>query len=151
MTTLRKVALSALLTVSAFSAVTFTSCNKSDSACATGYTGSKCDSTFSDKYVAANYNVSETKDGVAFPPTFTCSVTKASTNPATTVTITNFGNSGVAINATVDNIGNITIPTGTAIGTHTITGSGVLTSNNITFTYTLSGGTSIYVDAMTRL
>lgn len=150
MTTLRKVALGALLTVSAFSAVTLTSCNKSDSSCATGYTGSKCDSTYSDKYVGV-YSVTETANGAANPPSFSCTVTKSSTTPATMITISNFGNSGVAVNGTVDNLGTITIPTTTISGSITTSGSGTLTGKNISITYTISGNSTIYVDAMTRL
>lgn len=42
MKSFRHILLASVLTVSAFSAVTFTSCKKDDESCAVGYTGSNC-------------------------------------------------------------------------------------------------------------
>ncbi len=149
--TLRKLALSAFLSVSAIAAVTMTSCNKDEpKVCSTGYFGSNCDSTFSDLYLGT-YSVSETKDGAANPPTFSNTITRSSSTPATMITISNFGNSGVAISATVDKAGNITVPITNITATKTASGSGVLSGKNITLTYTISGSSTIYVDNMTRL
>lgn len=150
MTTLRKLALGAFLSVSALTTVTMTSCSKDDKECATGYTGKDCDSTYTDRYVGI-YSVAETADGVANPPNFTCTITKSSATPATMITIANFGNSGVAISGTVDNNGKITIPVTNITGTKTTSGSGTLNGKDIVLTYTISGSSIIYVDAMTRL
>ena len=151
MATLRKVALSVLLSVSAFSAVTMTSCTKdSTKVCNSGYYGANCDSTFADKYLGT-YSVTETKDGAANPPSFSCTISRSSSEPAKSIVISNFGNSGVAVTATVDNSGNITVPTTNITTTKTTSGTGLLTGKNISLTYTISGSATIYVDAMTRL
>jgi hypothetical protein len=150
-TAFRKLALGAFLSVSALGTLTMTSCKKDDpKVCNSGYYGTNCDSTFADKYLGT-YSVSETKDGAANPPSFSCAITRATAEPAKSIVISNFGNSGVAITATVDNAGNITVPITNITATKTTSGTGILNGKNITLTYTISGSATIYVDAMTRL
>lgn len=149
MKNIKQFAFAAIIAVAGTSSVFMTSCKKDDSGCPSGYTGSKCDSTFSDKYIG-NYNVVETKNGAPNPPAFSCIITKASTSPATSIVISNFGNSNTSIIGTVNNSGNITIPS-TPLGSKTVSGSGVLNGNIITLTYSISGDAAVYVNAMTRL
>lgn len=150
-TQLRKLALGAFLSISALGAVTMTSCTKdSTKICDLGYYGASCDSTYADKYLGT-YSVTETKDGAANPPSFSCTITRSSSDPAKSIIISNFGNSSVAVTATVDNSGNITVPTTNITTTKTTSGTGLLTGKNIALTYTISGSATIYVDAMTRL
>lgn len=150
-TQLRKLALGAFLSISALGAITMTSCTKDNAKiCNSGYYGANCDSTYADKYIGT-YSVTETKDGAANPPSFSCTISRSSTEPAKSIIISNFGNSGVAVTASVDNSGNITVPTTSITTTKTTSGTGVLSGKNITLTYTISGSATIYVDAMTRL
>jgi len=147
---IRNIALTSFLAVAAFSAVTFTSCKKDDSTgCPTGYTGAKCDSTYSMKYLGL-YNVTETANGAANPPAFSCTITASSTTPTTGIVISNFGNSGVNVTASVDNNGNITVPTTPITATKNTSGNGVMTGNTITLNYTISGSSTQYQDIMIR-
>lgn len=150
--TFRKLALSAIFAVSTVGTLTMTSCNKDPETkvCNSGYFGANCDSTFADKYLGT-YSVSETKDGAANPPSFSCTISRSTSEPAKSIVISNFGNSGVAITATVDNSGNIIVPVTNITTTKTTSGTGLLTGKNISLTYTISGSATIYVDAMTRL
>jgi hypothetical protein len=149
MKNIKNFAFAAMIAVAGTSSLFMTSCKKDDDGCPSGYIGSKCDSTFSDKYLG-NYNVTETENGTPNPPAFSCSITKASSTPATTIVISNFGNSGVAVPATVNNSGNITLQS-TTVGSRTITGSGLLTGTSIQITYAISGDNSVYVNTFTRL
>jgi len=144
MKNIKNFAFAAMMIIAGTSSVFMTSCAKFEERCPSGYTGSKCDSTFSDKYLG-NYQVVETKDGANNPPVFNSSITKASSTPATTIVISNFANSGVAVPATINNADKITLQS-TAIGGRTVTGSGSFAGIGIHITYKISGDTSIYTN-----
>jgi len=129
----RHIAVTAMVTLGAFTAVTYTSCSKSEAANA--------------KFVGT-YSSTE----VCSPPdnsgTWTSSISASSTGD-NAIVIGNFGNSGSSVTASVSG-SNITIPT-TTIGTAVTSGSGVLSGNSLTISYTLTNGVTNYTCTMTMV
>lgn len=113
-------------------------CNEGICACATGYEGTECATETRAKFLGT-YNVSESCESGNY--TFSLTVTTSSTG-VRNVIINNFYDIGIAVNATVSgnslNIPNQTVTSGgTAL---TISGSGQITGNILTMTYTISAG-----------
>ncbi|MFN8298743.1 MAG: hypothetical protein U0T75_06520 [Chitinophagales bacterium] len=117
---------------------TTSSCTKT---CDAGYEGTKCDVEIRGKYIS-NYSVTETCQLSGAVGPYTAEITKSSTD-ILKIFLNNFGDfsSVISITATVDG-NNITIPAQTVSG-YTINGSGSLSGNVLSISYTVSaGGTS---------
>jgi hypothetical protein len=133
MVTLRKLALSAFLTVSAFATVTMTSCKKDDEGCATGYEGSDCKTLSSTKFVGT-YAVTEDCGGA-----YNMTITTASTT--TSVVFSNLGNFAVATPAVVTAAANgnsVTFTNFIDAQGRKFTGSGTLSGSTLTVNYTVT-------------
>ena len=116
MKSLRRIALTALVTFSAFGAITYTSCNKDECkdvvcqnggtcnadngscACATGYEGTSCEKKVNTKF-AGVWAAAETCDGTA-SPSYQVTITADGTDP-TKVVVSNLGNYGCTVGGTV--------------------------------------------------
>ncbi len=110
-----------------------------DCACNTGYEGDKCETEWSTKFVGS-YNVTETGSATG---TFSSSI---SANSSTEVKISNFSDSGMNINATLDagstlKINNASITVGGA--NFVANGTGSISGTTVTLNYTLSYGGSV--------
>ncbi|MEZ5017231.1 MAG: calcium-binding EGF-like domain-containing protein [Flavipsychrobacter sp.] len=113
MKNIRNIALSALLTIGAFTAITYTSCNKDackdvvcqnggiclngSCSCATGYEGTNCETKANAKYVGT-YSVTETCGGTTSNP-YIVTIT-AGTGPSD-VLVSNLGNYGCTTGGTI--------------------------------------------------
>jgi len=107
MTSLRKLALGAFLTVSAFSAVTMTSCKKDDNGCQVGYEGSDCKTLSSAKFVKVWSATDKDATGDALP-VYTSAIVNSSASDVTKVTISNFSN-GLFDNSVVGSVNGNTL------------------------------------------
>ncbi len=114
-------------------------CFSGDCVCDDGYeigASGKCDTESRVKFYGS-YNVSETCGGPA--DTYASGIQAGSS--ITEVKITNFGNSGLNVNATI-NGDQLTVPSQTLSiggGSVTVTGTGTLAGNILTLTYAGSG------------
>jgi hypothetical protein len=154
MKSIRNIAFSALLTIGAFTAITYTSCNKDECkdvvcnnggtcdantgacVCATGYEGATCDTKSRDKFVGIYVGTETCTIG-----TDNYSITLAANSDALKLTLTNL------YNDTQSPITAICTMTGTNSfsfnGTHngaTYTGTGTLGGNKLTVQYTITDG-----------
>lgn len=114
MKSFKNIALSAVLAMGAFSAVTYTACTKDECKdvvcnnggtcvsgncnCPTGYEGEKCDTRSNTKF-AGTYNAEETCGGTN-SPAYQVTITASASNP-TQVLINNLGNYGCSIGGTI--------------------------------------------------
>jgi hypothetical protein len=152
----RQIALSAFVTLSAFAAITYTSCSKDacsgvtcnnggtcsggNCTCTTGYKGVHCDTTWN-MAIIASYNITETCTPPVSGNTYNSTITASSTTPGSAFIISNFGNSGASATGTIDANGNITIPSQTISGQTLTVSQATLTGNVLTITYTIPGYT----------
>lgn len=130
--TLRKLALSAFLSVSALSAVTMTSCNKDPEVCSTGYEGTDCKTLSSAKFVGT-YAVTENCGG-----SYNLTITQATT--PTSVIFSNLGNFDVATPAVVTvaaNGNSLNFTDVVDAQGRKFTGSATLSGKNLTVNYTV--------------
>lgn len=157
MNKIKNIAFSAMLAVGAFSAVTYTACNKDECkgvecsnggtcvsgscSCPVGYEGTTCQTLSTAKFIKTwtGHWVSvadPTKTGA-----YTSIISQGT--GVTTVSITNFFDYFVhPVTATVSS-NTITIPSQSPDGTGTVSGSGTFQNNQIAFTYTVTNnGTS---------
>lgn len=104
--------------------------------CDAGYTGTNCDTEERAQFLA-NYSVSESCTSGNY--TYSIEVGTSSTD-VTKVIISNFGDYGVDVVATV-NGSSLTIANQT-VGGGTFSGSGQLSGNILTITYSVTAGTS---------
>lgn len=153
MKSIRNIALSAFLTIGAFTMVTFTSCDpdackdvvcnnggtcvNGNCDCLTGYEGSNC-STVSAASLPGTYTGTESCQPPLSSSSSWSSTLTQSSNDETKVVISNFGDSGTNVTGQV-NKNAITLDA-TAIGSYTVTGTGTINGNVITINYDLSGG-----------
>lgn len=151
MKSIRQIALTAMLTIGAFSAITYTSCTKDECkdvvcqnggtcsegtcTCATGYEGTNCETASSKKF-AGSYSVIEqcSESGGVGP--YTATISQSSSN-AVNVLLQNFGdyNATITVTGSVDKT-TLTIPAQTVSG-YDISGSGTYNNGVITITYTV--------------
>jgi hypothetical protein len=162
MNRIKNIAFSILFSMLAFSAITYTACNKDECkdvvcqnggtcvsgtcACPTGYEGTTCQTESRSKFLK-QYTVT-----ASCQATYVATITAASGTDVTKVTITNFANLNAAAGTTTSVYGNvngniITIPTQNAVGFSSanisVSGSGTFENGVITFTYSVvSGGTT---------
>lgn len=120
----RHIATTALITVGLFSAVTYTSCSKSEDAANAKFVGT--------------YSATETCTPPLSGTGWTSQIT-ASSAGSNMIVIDNFGDSGASVTATVTSSGGVTIPTVVVSGA-TVAGSGSLSGNTLTIVYSISGG-----------
>lgn len=137
MATLRKVALSVLLSVSAFSAVTMTSCTK-DKTCDAGYEGSDCKTEVRTKFLGTW--TANDKTGTSTTLVYTVPVSVGST--VTSILIGNkFSDDFFTNNITATVSGTtFTIPEQTPDGSasYKVKGEGSIANGKITINYTLT-------------
>ncbi len=151
MRSIRNIAFSALLSIGAFTFVTFTACNKDECkdvvcnnggtcingscACATGYEGTNC-STNSASKVDGTYTCTETCQPPVTGGTWSSTVTVSSSDE-TNIVISNFGNSNTNVTALVD-VNAITL-NATDVNGSQVTGTGTINGNVLTINYQLAG------------
>jgi hypothetical protein len=151
MKSIRNIAFTALLTLGAFSAITYTSCNKDECkdvvcqnggsclegtcSCATGYEGTNCETASSSKLVG----VYSAKEDCSPGDTWSSSVSQSTTDK-TKIVITNFGDSGGNISGQVSK-GTITLDAVTVSGV-TVTGTGTVNGSVLTITYSGTGAST---------
>ncbi len=111
-------------------------CVEGDCVCDTGYEGVNCDTEERADFIGT-YNVTEACTSGNY--TYAITVTTSATG-VTSVIITNFGDYGVNVNATV-NGDNLTIASQT-VGGGTFSGTGQISGNILTITYNVTAGTS---------
>lgn len=163
MKSIRNIAFSALLSIGAFTMVTYTACNQDECkdvvcqnggtcisgncSCATGYEGTNCE-TASATGLDGAYSATETCQPplTGGPSTWSSPVTISSTD-MTRIVISNFGNSNANVTGQVDKNAITLDPT--TIGSTTVTGTGTVNGNVLTINYTLTGGTVDYSCTMT--
>ncbi len=158
---MKTIAFSILLSVGAFSVITYTACTKDECkdvvcsnggtciggacVCPTGYEGSTCQTESRTKFIH-QYTVS-----ASCQATYVANITAASGTDVTKVTITNFANLNSAagttttVTATVDG-SSITIPSQNVVGfssaTINVSGSGTISNGVITMDYTVTAGST---------
>ncbi len=151
MKSIRNIAFSALLTVGAFTAMTYTSCNKDECkdvvcqnggtcdantgncVCPTGYEGTNCETKSRDKFVGS-YVGSETCDA----GTDNYTITLAANSDNLKLTMTNLYNDNYTAICSMTGTSSFSF-SGTQSGA-TFTGTGELVGNQLTVKYTLSDG-----------
>ncbi len=148
MKSIKRIALSAMLTIGAFGAVVYTSCNKDECkdvvcqnggtcssgncACATGYEGNRCETASAAKFIGT-WKVNEASCGGNYTNTVNAGTT------ATTIIFSNLGNftNAAQVIASADKntllINNFTDATG-----RKFSGSGTFSSDSYTVTYTVT-------------
>lgn len=113
-------------------------CDDGTCLCAAGYEGEECSTQIRSKFLSS-YNVSESCPSGNF--TYTISITTSSQG-ISQVLISNFGGYGVSVNATASG-SSLNVPTqqvDISGNSATFSGSGQLSGNILTMTYTISGG-----------
>ncbi len=149
MKSVKHIALSAFLTISAFGAVLYTSCNKDackdvvcqnggtcadgKCTCTTGYEGTNCETKSRDKFVGT-YTGSE----ICTIGTDNYSVTLAANSDALKLTYTNLYNDNITATCSMAATDSFTF-SGTQGGA-TFSGSGRLVTNTLTVHYTITNG-----------
>lgn len=149
MKSIKQFALTAFLTVSAFCAVVYTSCNKDECkdvtcqnggtcsagvcSCPTGYEGTNCETKSRDKFVGT-YVGSE----ICSIGTDNYSVTLAANSDALKLTYTNLYNDNITATCTMAATDSFTF-SGTQGGA-TFSGSGRLSTNSLSVHYTITNG-----------
>ncbi len=162
MNRIKNIAFSALLTISALGAITYTACNKDECkgvqcnnggtcvtggvcSCPTGWEGSSCQTETRAKF-AKQYNVT-----ASCQASYIATITAASGTDVTKVTITNFANLNAAAGTTTSVYANVSgndinIPTQTVVGfssaTITASGSGTYSNGTLTMNYTVVTSTA---------
>ncbi|MCB9186308.1 MAG: hypothetical protein H6601_06125 [Flavobacteriales bacterium] len=114
-------------------------CVDGDCQCDTGYEGTDCDTEERAKFIGT-YNVTE----ACTSGNYTYSITTAASGSGiTTIIISNFGDYGVNVTATVknDNSSQLVIANQT-VGGGTFSGTGQISGNILTITYNVTAGTS---------
>jgi hypothetical protein len=155
MKSIRNIALSALLTLGAFSAVTYTSCNKDECKdvvcqnggscvdgtcqCATGYEGTNCETEIRTKFVKT-WTAKDTEVGGPALPVYTSPISKGAA--VTDVLISDFSDEYFINDVKATISGNtITIPSQTPDNdNYKVSGTGTYnaTDKKITWTYTIT-------------
>jgi len=152
MRSIRHILLASVLSVSAFSAMTLTSCKKDDESCPVGYEGSDCKTESRTKFAKTWschwVNVADaTKNG-----DYTCTIYATPTTVTQVVIDKTFFESlfNNNINATLTDANSISIPTQTPDGSinPSIQGSGTYSGGQIVWSYsvTSNGVTKSYTD-----
>ena len=121
-----------LLTLGAFSAITFSSCSKDD-VCPVGYTGEDCKTLVRDQFIGVYVGTEQCTTG---DDSYTITITANSDNVK--VTMTNIYNDNYTAIGTVT--GNNTISFSGSQGGATFSGTGTIAGNQLTLDYTVSDG-----------
>ncbi len=152
MKSIRNIAFAALMTIGAFSAITYTACNKDECkdvvcnnggtcvdgtcSCPTGYEGTNCDAKTRDKFIGSWAGSDKCGLGTY---TITLSIA-ASSSSSVTALVSNPGGYGTAVTIT----GNVTASNTLSFnqqsvgGGRTLTGTMTFNGNNMTFKYTVT-------------
>ena len=153
MKSIRSVALSALLSIGAFSAVMYTSCSKDECkdvvcqnggtcadgkcTCTTGYEGTNCETKSRDKFIGTYVGTEICSTG-----NDAYSITLAANSDALKLTMTNIYNNTPPYTATCTMTSTTAFSFTGSSGTVNFTGNGSLSSNTITITYTIADGSA---------
>lgn len=145
----KQIALTALLSISAFGAVVYTSCNKDECkdvvcqnggtcsggtcTCATGYEGTNCETKSRDKFVGV-YTGSE----ICTIGTDNYTITMAANSDALKLTMTNLYNDNYTATCNMAAVDSFSFSG--SQGTVTFTGTGRLVTNTLTVRYTVTDG-----------
>lgn len=147
MKTFRHIALTALITIGAFSAITYTSCSKDDCkdvvcqnggtcsggtcTCPTGYSGARCESLWTAAFTG-------TWTAIESGSTYQVTITPGATN--TTLLITNLGDYGCSVGGIITYDGTLGSATTFTVAQqkcgYQMNATGTLTASTITVTYT---------------
>ena len=143
--TLRKLALSAFLSVSALSAVTMTSCSKDDETCSVGLTGKDCKDQVRAGYYNSYKGSGVDNEGDTYTD-FTAKFTALGTDP-TKMNLQLLDNKLASVDAyTVTLTSNTAFNVDTKVdGSMTTTGTGTIDASKVTLTLNVkdgSGGTT---------
>lgn len=128
------------------------SCDNNVCSCPTGYSGADCGTSWVTKYIGT-YNCVESCTPATSTGKWQSAITASATNGGYEITISNFNNSNVSYDATVDSTNHLTLVPGTIAG---VAGTGTIntTTNVVTIYFTASrsgGGGSSCTMTMTRL
>lgn len=155
MKSIRNIAFTALLTLGAFSAITYTSCNKDECkdvvcqnggsclegtcSCATGYEGTNCETLSRTKFIGTWTGTDE-----CGTDSYNITLTVGTATNAVSALVTNIGGYGTNITVTGNVTANnkISFTTVSVGGGRTLTGTMTFSGNSMTFDYTVteSGG-----------
>lgn len=167
----RNIIFSALLTIGAFGAVTYTACKKDECkdvvcnnggtcssgkcVCATGYEGDKCETKFNAKYVGT-WSVTETC-GTATSTPYQVTITADASDP-TKVLVSNLGNYNCTVGGTINFNGTVNTANSSQLtindnkcGTQ-MNATGSISNGKLTFTYTATytGGSDNCTATLTK-
>jgi hypothetical protein len=151
MNTIKSIAVTALVTIGSFTAVTYTACNKDkckdvvcqnggtcsegNCNCLAGFEGDRCQTKVVDKFVGT-WNAAETCGSVP-SPAYQVTITGSGTS----LVISNLGNYGCSLGGNITWAGSITNSTSVTINdnkcSYQMNGTGTYNTNgSVTFTYT---------------
>lgn len=135
----RNIALASVLTLSAFSAVTFTSCSKDDSGCAVGYEGSDCKTLSRDKFVGIYVGTEQCSSG-----NDNYNITIGANSDQIKLTMTNLYNQNLTAIGTMTSTTTFSFNGNQTVGGVNVTfsGNGSLNANQLTVTYQINDGTN---------
>jgi hypothetical protein len=161
----RYILIAALVCLSAFFSVLWTSCkNKCGSTvcqnggtcssnacvCPVGYSGYSCQTGWDDVAIGTYHCYSHCKPAIVGAATWLSAVTKDATNGGYVVDISNFDNSNTSVSGNFDSLGNFRIYP--ASGSYGIDANGKFSNDSITMVYTSSSVSgSVYTCSMTMV
>lgn len=152
MKSIRNIAFAALMTIGAFSAITYTACNKDECkdvvcnnggtcvdgtcSCPTGYEGTNCDAKTRDKFIGSWAGSDQCTSGTY---TITLSIAASSSSNVTAL-VTNPGGFGgtVTITGNVTGSNTLAFNSQSVGGGRTLTGTMTFNGNSMTFSYTVT-------------
>jgi hypothetical protein len=141
MRSIRHILLASVLTVSAFSAVTFTSCKKDDNGCAVGYTGSNCKTEVRTTYYNTYKGNGSDNTGDTYT-NFSIRFSALGTDPLKMSMVLQDATTAPVVAATVTLTSNTTFTVDqTSISGYTYTGTGTVNESSASLSLTEVGGT----------
>lgn len=136
MRSIRHILLASVLTVSAFSTVTFTSCKKDDDGCAVGYTGSNCKTEVRASYYNTYKGNGSDNAGNTYT-NFSLRFSSLGTDPLKMTMIVQDATTAPVVAASVTLTSNTTFTVdNTTIGTYTYSGTGTINESSASLSLT---------------
>ena len=156
MKNLKSILLTAIILISGFIAVTYTSgckkkcgsvtcqnggtCANDTCSCPTGYSGTSCETSWSTQYLGGYTCTQSCAPPITGSASWQSTITAASANGSYTIAISNFGNLQSSATATVDGNGNVSV-SGAGVAGNGVFANGVLTIHYTTSTNAVPGST----------
>lgn len=137
MKSIKNIAITALVTLGAFGAVTFTSCKKEDSGCPAGYEGSDCKTLIADKYINAPWRTTTESCSIS-GANAAYDITITGSTDASKIIITNLYDASKNTTARITGSNTFTIDEQDFGTSSSITGTGILTDTQLSITYSVS-------------